>query len=175
VVNEHPAPACVTVKVLSATVTVPTRLALDRFVATMKLNFPDPVPGPALITAIHATLLSASHAHPAGAVTVLFPNPPSAETAWVVGVMVIAQTLGAYWVTVNAVPAIVTVPVRVAVPVFAATVKVTLPVPFPEAPAMMAIHAALALAVHAQPEPAVTVLPPSPPSLAKVWAGDVAE
>lgn len=173
--NEQPAAPCVTVKVLSATVNVPTRLALDVLVATMKLNLPDPAPGPALSTAIHATLLSASHAHPAGAVTVLFPNPPSAETAWLVGVIVTVQTLGAYWVTVNAIPAIVTVPVRVAVPVFAATVKVTLPVPLPEVPAMMVIHVAPALAVHAQPGPAVTVLPPSPPSLAKVWLGEVAE
>lgn len=65
--------------------------------------------------------------------------------------------------TVNVWPATVIVPVRAA-PVFAATLKVTLPLPLPVAPAVIAIHEALLVAVHPQPLPAVTatVLPVAP-------------
>ena len=59
----------------------------------------------------------------------------------------------------------VSVPVR-ALPVLAATLKVTLPLPEPVVPAVMVIHAALLAAVHPQPAPADTatetpVVPPA--------------
>jgi hypothetical protein len=55
-------------------------------------------------------------------------------------------------VTVNAKPAIVTVPVRAA-PVFEATLNVTEPFPVPVAPATTVIHGASLVAVREQPAP----------------------
>jgi hypothetical protein len=144
------------------------RLAPDRFVATMNVTLPLPFPGPALRTATQATLLSALHAQADGADTTLLPDPPSAVNHRLVGTIEKEQALGAFCVTVKVLPAIVSVPVRGAVPVFAATVNATLPEPDPVAPAMIPIQAALLLAVHAQPDPAVTTLLPDPPSLANV-------
>jgi hypothetical protein len=69
-------------------------------------------------------------------------------------------------VTVNTWPAIVTVPVRDAVPAFAATRTDTLPLPLPEAPAVTVIHATLLSAdqVHAvlAVTPTENVPPPEP-------------
>lgn len=163
-----------TVNVLSAIDSVPTRLGPKVFVATMNETFPVPAPGPALTTATHETLLTASQAHAAGAVTVVLPNPPSAVNAWLVDSIENVHALGAACVTVKVLPAIVIVPVRVVVPVYAATVNVALPDPLPLEPAIMVIHGALLLAVHAQPAPALTVLLPVPPWLLNVWlVGDV--
>ena len=92
---EQPVPDCVTVKVLSATFKVPVRLAAELFVATMKVTLPLPCPGPSLIIAIQASLLAASHAHPAGVVTVLLPEPPSEVNHRVVGTIEKLQALGA--------------------------------------------------------------------------------
>jgi hypothetical protein len=156
------------VNVWSAIVNVPMRLAPDRLVATMNVTLPLPFPGPALRTAIQAALLSAPHAHACGAVTTLLPDPPSAVNHRLVGTIEKEQALGAFCVTVKVLPAIVSVPVRGAVTVFAATVNVTLPEPDPVAPPVTLIHAALLLAVHEQPDPAVTTLLPDPPSLANV-------
>jgi hypothetical protein len=52
--------------------------------------------------------------------------------------------------TVSVSPAIVSVPVRGVVVVFAATLKVTAPLPdeFGPAPAVMVIHVALSVALH---------------------------
>jgi len=73
---------------------------------------------------------------------------------------------GAAWVTVNVWPAMVIVPVRTAA-VFAATVKLTDPLPVPAAPAVIVIHDALLTAVHAHVPPAVTVIAvPAPPASA---------
>ena len=127
-----------------------------------------------MTTATHETLLTASQAHAAGAVTVVLPNPPSAVNAWLVDSIENVHALGAACVTVKVLPAIVIVPVRVVVPVYAATVNVALPDPLPLEPAIMVIHGALLLAVHAQPAPALTVLLPVPPWLLNVWlVGDV--
>lgn len=69
-------------------------------------------------------------------------------------------------VTVNTLPAIVTVPVRDTVPVFAATRTDTLPLPLPEAPAVTVIHEALLSADHVHEvlavTPTVNVPPPEP-------------
>ena len=66
-------------------------------------------------------------------------------------------------VTVNVVPPIVIVPVRIEVAVFGATLNVTLADPDCDAPPVMVIQDALLTAVHAQAEPAVTALAPLPP------------
>ena len=72
-------------------------------------------------------------------------------------------------------PAIVSVPVRDDDPVLAATVKLTLPFPDPDAPAVTEIHVVLLLtAVHVQPAVAVTVLLPVPPVGVNDWlVGDI--
>ena len=64
----------------------------------------------------------------------------------------------------KAAPAIVSVPVRAVVAVFAATLKPTLLVPEPLAPLVTVIHAALLTAVHAHPGATVTALLPAPPA-----------
>ena len=53
-------------------------------------------------------------------------------------------------------PAMVTLPVRCVVAVFAATLTLTLPLPVPLAPAVTVSHAAELVAVHAQPLDVVT-------------------
>src|SRR5258705_13285592 len=62
----------------------------------------------------------------------------------------------ARWVIVTEVPAIVSVLVRSA-PVLAAPVKLAVPLPLPVAPDVNVMNAALVVAVHVQPVPAVTV------------------
>ena len=60
----------------------------------------------------------------------------------------------------------VSVPLR-ADPGFAAAVKVTDPLPLPDAPLVMLSHDALLVAVHAHPAGAVTpIAVPSPPAAA---------
>ena len=61
-------------------------------------------------------------------------------------------------------PAIVSVPTRFVVPVWAATLNATVPDPVPAAPAVTVIHAALLTAVHTHPAPALTVVLPEPPA-----------
>jgi hypothetical protein len=67
---------------------------------------------------------------------------------------------------VKVVPAMVSVAVRAA-PGFAATAKVTVPLPLPEAPAEIVTKVALLVAVHAHPTPAVTGTDPVPPAALK--------
>ncbi len=65
-------------------------------------------------------------------------------------------------------PAMVAVPVRAAVPLFAVAVIVTVPLPLPLVGAIL-IQVALRAAVQEQPLPAVTLivaLPPAAPTLA---------
>jgi hypothetical protein len=61
--------------------------------------------------------------------------------------------------TVNVCVAIAIVPTR-GVPVFAATLKPTVPVPVPEAPLVTVIHGAPLTAVHAHAAVVVTVTVP---------------
>ncbi len=61
-------------------------------------------------------------------------------------------------------------------PVFAATVKSTVPLPLPLEPLVKVIHWTSLTAVHVQPDVVVTVTcPPFPPALSTVWlAGEMA-
>src|SRR5262245_17866696 len=63
-------------------------------------------------------------------------------------------------VTVNVCPAIVSVPVRDVVVVFAATLKLTDPPPLPLAPEVIVSHGLFATAVQLQPVPEFTVTVP---------------
>ena len=58
--------------------------------------------------------------------------------------------------TVTCSPAIVSVPLRCEVPVFAVTLKLTGPVPFPFAPDVIVSQEICSVAVHAQPAAADT-------------------
>jgi len=80
-------PACVTVKARPATVTVPVREALPVLAPTLKVTDPLPVPLPPPLMLIHAALLTAVHAQPVAAVTLVLAGPPAADTDWPVGEM----------------------------------------------------------------------------------------
>jgi hypothetical protein len=66
------------------------------------------------------------------------------------------------------------VPLRAA-PLFAAALKATVPLPDPDAPLEIVIHAAFDTAVHVQPLFAVTAALPLPPAESIDWlAGEIA-
>ena len=82
---------------------------------------------------------------------------------------------GAACDTVNVFPAAAIVALRELLPVLAATVNPTLPLPVPEVPPVMLIHGALVVAVHTQLfADAVTAIEPDPPASAKLCVvGDI--
>ncbi|MCU1386108.1 MAG: hypothetical protein JWL71_4805 [Acidobacteria bacterium] len=127
---------------------------------------PLPVPDAPLTTVSHGSFAVAVHAHEAAdAVTDTDPEPPVSEKIWPAGAIENVQGgAGAACVTVKVWPPIVSVPARAA-PVFAATLKLTVPLPVPDAPPVTVSHPALALAVHVQlPAEAVTATDPEPPA-----------
>jgi hypothetical protein len=164
--NAQLAAACVTVKVCPATVTVAVRVDVVVLAAVTNVTAPLPVPVAPVETVTHPALLAAVHAHPAVVVTLMVPEPPAAANAWLAGEIVNAQPTPAC-VTVNVLPAMVSVPVRGVVAVEAATAKVTDAVPLPVAPVVTDSHAALLVAPQAQPAAAVTATLPVPPAAAK--------
>src|SRR6478735_11150265 len=119
-----------------------------------------PLPLPLLPDEIvsQEALLLAVHAQPAPAETLTFAGPPAAGMVSPEGPRPKVQL--AAWVTVPLWPAIVSMPVR-GPP--GAALNWTVPLPVPVAPAVMDSHAALLLAVHAQPAAPVTVTLPVPP------------
>jgi hypothetical protein len=156
---------CVTVNVWPAIVSVPVRAA-PVLAAAVMLTVPLPVPEPPDVTVIQLTFGTAVHEQPALVVTALEPDQPLAGTVWLAGA--IAKLHDVACVTVNVWPAIVNVPVR-KTPGFTATVKLTVPLPVPEAPDVTVIQLTLATAVHEHPVPAVTALEPVPPPAATAW------
>jgi hypothetical protein len=77
-----------------------------------------------------------------------------------------AETLAtaAVCVIVTVCPATLIVPLRPCALVFGATLKVTLPLPAPLAPAVSVIQGAWLAAVHSQPSAQLTVTLPLPPA-----------
>jgi hypothetical protein len=69
------APACVTVTVFPAIVSVPEREVADVFAATVNATVPLPVPELPPLTVIQAVLLAAVHVQPLPAVTPTAPLP----------------------------------------------------------------------------------------------------
>ena len=115
-----------------AIVTDPVRCAVPVFAATVTLTVPLPVlPRPDDVN--HAALLVVLHAQVLPAVTATVTDSPAAGELRLLGAIVNVHGAPAC-VTLNVWPAIVTVPVRCAVPVFAATVTATVPLPVPLAP-----------------------------------------
>ena len=125
-----------------------------------------PLPVAPALTVIHVALLVAVQAQPVAAVTVTVPVPAADVTLADAGEIVGPHSTAACCVTVNVDPAIVSVPVRLVVPVLTAIANVAVPDPEPDAPALTVIHAALLTAAHTQPVPAVIVLLPMPPAAA---------
>jgi hypothetical protein len=108
-------------------------------------------------------LLTAVHAHPVGAVTLVEPGPPPAATDCDAGETLTLHVTPA-WLTVNVWPPIVIVPARVVPLGFAAALKLTVPLPLPVAPPVTVSQlVSLLTAVHAQPAADVTVVDPVPP------------
>ena len=110
--------------------------------------------------------------HPLVVVTLTVPVPPVAVSDRLAGEIVYAHAPAC--VTVNVLPATVSVPVREAVAVLAATLNLAVPFPDPDAPAVTVIHELLLTAVHAQVEPVVMAVVPVPPAAVTDWLlGDI--
>ena len=152
-------------KVWPPMVSVPERAA-PVLAADVKLTVPLPVPDAPAVTVSQGTFAIAVHVQvPADAVTPTDPEPPVSATFWLVGAIVMVHGGGGGGVcdTVKVWPPIVSVPLR-AVPVLAATVNATVPLPVPDEPPVIVNHGTLAAAVHPQePADAVTVTEPDPP------------
>jgi hypothetical protein len=152
-------------------VSVPLRAA-PVFGVTPNVTVPLPVPEAPPVTVSHAAFALAVHAHVvAEAVTETEPDAPVSAASCAVGEIVNVQggggggggAAGAACDTVKVCPAIVSVPVR-AVPVFAAAVNATVPLPVPDAPLVTVNHSAFARAVHAHVfADAVTTTEPDAP------------
>jgi hypothetical protein len=166
------AAAWLRVTVCPATVTVPLRAA-PLLAATVSATGPLPVPDAPDVTAIQAALDVAFQVQLPAVVTETEAVPPAAGTFWVGGATTKLHATPS-WVTVNVCPAIVSVPVR-ADPVFAAALKVTDPLPLPDAALVIVSQFALALAVHAHPLAVVTATVPVPPAAPTDWPLDAIE
>lgn len=170
--NVQAAAACVTVNVFPAIVSVAERDAVVVFAAAVKSAVPPPLPVAPLVIVTHEAALVAFQVQPAPVVTVTAPVPPVAATDWLVEEMAYEQAPAC--VRVNADPAIVSVPTRLVVAVFAEKPNATVPVPEPEAPDVRLIQELLLAAVHAQPAAAVTALLPEPADAITDWlAGEI--
>jgi hypothetical protein len=121
-----------------------------------------PVPLAPLVTVSHAALLDAVHAQPPPALTFTDPVLAVAGTLSVVAERAYPQE--PVCVTVMVVPAMVSVPVRLEVAVFAAIENAIVPLPVPDTPLVIVSHAAFEVAVQAQPLPAVTETDDEPPA-----------
>jgi hypothetical protein len=150
---------------------VPLRAAPE-FAVTLKVVVPDPVREAPSATTIQSAAETAVQAQVgADAVTAIEPEPPVLARLCVLGEMVNVHGAGggAACDTVKVCAPIVSVPVRAAA-VLAAAVKVTVPLPVPEAPPVIVSHAAFAAAVQAQVvADAVTATVPDPPVSAMFW------
>ena len=111
---------------------------------------PLPLPLAPLVIVIQAAVVVAVQLQPWVVVTWTSTLPPCWSNVCEVGLIEYVHAVAC--VTVNVLPAIVSVPVRSA-PELAATENVTVPLPLPLAPDAIVIHVAPLVAVHAQPAP----------------------
>jgi hypothetical protein len=148
-------PAWTTETSRPAAVIAPVRENPLTFWATLNVTVPFPSPDPPEAIVIHGVLVVAVQPQPAAPVTFRDALVAAADKDTAVGATLSVHATPA-WVTLTVCPAIVKVPVRGAVPVWAATLKVTVPPPLPLAPPVTVIHGSALLAVHPQPLPAYT-------------------
>jgi hypothetical protein len=153
------------VTVASPIVSVAVRAGGVVEVEAVIVTVPLPDPLAPLVMVNHDALLVAVQVHPAAAVTVIDAVPPAAG-------METAVCDSAYvhdappCVTATVCPAMVSVALRDTVAVLTDAATLTVPLPDPLAPLAIVNHAALLVAVHVQPAPAVT-------GTAAPWANDV--
>jgi len=118
--------------------------------------FPLPVAPEVMLNQL--LLAVADQLQPALVVTLAVPDPEDAEGLADVGATVKVQAAVApAWITVTVLPATVSVPVRGELEVFAATLNVTVPLPFPLAPEVIVNQEVLLVAAHVQPAVVETV------------------
>ena len=150
------AAAWVTVNVRPPTVNVPVRGVVSLLAATENCTVPLPVPEAPAVIDSHGTSTVAAHAQlwlEAVTSTELSTVCAPMERALTDSVIEHVGGGAAAWVTVNVRPPTVNVPVRGVVSLLAATENCTVPLPVPEAPAVIDSHGTLAVAAHAQPVP----------------------
>jgi hypothetical protein len=122
---------------------------------------PDPV------AVIQDALLDEAHVHPAWVSTVIVPVAPVAAGVKDSGPTTKMQP--ADWVIVKVLVATVSVTLRATAVVFAAAVKVTVPLPEPLDPPVTVTQLAPLAVVHPQPDVVVTATVPVPPVPANAW------
>ena len=135
---------------------------------TVNVTAPAPEPVAPAVIAIHGVAVVAVHAQPSAIVTAIgAPAPAAAGRAWLAGAIEAVHVTVPVpaCVTVKMCPAMERVPV-LAAPVFAATVKGTVPFPVPPAGPLNVIHVTVDAALHAQPAVTVTPTEPGPPAAA---------
>jgi hypothetical protein len=135
---------------------VPVRSA-PLFAATATFTVPLPVPLAPLLMVSHDALLVAFHAQVLPVVTLTLVASPAAGELRVIGVIAKVQGAAPACVTEKVCPAIVTVPVRCEVLVFAATLTATMRLPVPVEPDVTLSHDALLVVLQVQRLVVVTV------------------
>ena len=159
-----------TLNVCVAIITMPVRAA-PVFAATLKPTTPLPVPAAPDVTVSHTALLTAVHAHAAAVVTFTDPVLAVEGTFCAAGAIAYVHAGGAAPAacdTVNVRFATEMVPVRAA-PVFAATAKVTTPLPRPVEPDVTVIHGASLATAQSQVLCDCTEMGPEPPAAGTLW------
>src|SRR3954466_2579903 len=114
--GSHGAPASVTANELPLMLIVAVRSVLVELGAALNAAVPLPVPDAPPVTVTPVRLLVVLQEQPSGAVTVIDPVPPVSGTDCDDGEIVTVHEMPV-WFTVKVLPAIVTVPLRVVVPV----------------------------------------------------------
>ena len=128
---------------------------------------PSPFPLEPLVTVSHdVLLLTPVHEQPAGDVTLVEPAPPLTATEALVGEIVEVHVMPGC-VTVNVLPATVSVALRCVGLLLAAALNAIVPLPLPLAPLVTVSHVvSLLTPVHEQPVGDVTLVDPAPPPTA---------
>ena len=138
------------------------------FASTVSSTVPLPLPLPLpLVKVIHDGSPVVDQPQPLAVETATDVGPPPAGAAWLVGFNVYVQLgAAAAWLTVNARPATVSVAVRAA-PVFACTVRFTVPFPLPlPLPLVKVIHDGSPVVDQLQPLDVATATEVVPPEAA---------
>lgn len=136
-------PACVIVTVCVATLRVPVRPAEPVLAATVYWTAPFPDPLAPAVMVIHVAWLVAAQTQPGCVVTATLPEDAVAGYDAEFGSMLYKQGDAVpLCVMVTVCPATVIVPVRPAEAALAATAYCAVPLPAPEAPAVIRIHGA---------------------------------
>jgi hypothetical protein len=168
IVSVHGTPACDALKLLPAIVTVVLRGVPAVFAAALSVTVPLPDGFAGAVTVSHDAGLLAVQLQPDGAVTVTFIASPPVANAFEPGEIVSLQLMPVC-VALNVRPAMVRLALRDEVPVFAAAVNLTVPLPGPLDKGVTVIHAAPFEIVQEQPSGAVTLTSTDSPPTANAF------